>query len=74
MGGRSTARIAPDEERLSDRDAWIREVSTARLERYRDLLVSGGQFERLDGSPRSAAQRTAFRSLVDAELSRRGRS
>ncbi len=64
MGGR-TQRKAPD------RESWVSEVSTERLERYTSMLDSGGSIHRIDGSPRLTGQQQYFRDLLDREISNR---
>lgn len=63
MGGRDQTR--------PEREAWVMEVSTARLQAYERLMDSGGSVVRSDGSARTALQQEYFRDLVRSELDRR---
>lgn len=68
MGGRR------ERDQRPDREAWITEVSSVRLERYSALMESGGAVQRVDGSARLHGQQSYFRSLVRGEIARRRKS
>lgn len=63
MGGRDQTR--------PEREAWVTQVSTSRLQAYERLMDSGGAVVRSDGSARTALQQEYFRDLVRSELDRR---
>lgn len=65
MGGRQ-------KQTRPDRESWISEVSTQRLQGYAAMLESGGQVVRMDGTGRSSGQRAYFGDLVKTELQKRG--
>ncbi len=64
MGGRA-------KRKTPDRESWISEVSTDRLQRYESMLDSGGSIQRVDGSPRLTGQQEYFRDLIQREISKR---
>lgn len=65
MGGRRKS------ESHSDRNDWIKEVSDARLQAYKNTMATAHANRRVDGSARSDSTRVFFRDLIDQEISRR---
>jgi len=72
MGGRDVSGSGSTEDRLPEREEWIREVSDARLDRYDRLMDSISAPYRSDGQKRIDSG-SYFRDLVDNEKRRRGR-
>lgn len=78
MGGREKKR----HNRLSDRETWITEVSTPRLQKYLKMLKSSGARHRLDGRVRERMHFDdvgdvygySFRFIVEEELRLRNES
>lgn len=79
MGGRRAIPedVAADdffhEEYLAERERWISEVSSGRLDRYERMLKTSGARHRLDGGSRGD-QGAYFRDLIAREKSRRSRN
>lgn len=72
MGGRTNRGGSSDRDDYSDREKWIKEVSTSRLETYARMLTSpSARPVRSDGTGRIAGG-DYFRDLVSREKSRRG--
>ena len=78
MGGRRERRedVASDdlfhEAGLPEREQWIGDVSSERLDRYERMLSTPGAGHRLDGSSRGDGG-SYFLNLIERERARRSR-